>query len=73
MAMRKRPRRAIVANKECRITHRFYLLSAGKQSRSRKSRQCDKWIFCLTAGTFLPAHQEFFNEQKTTPEPLTSF
>ena len=28
------------------------------QSRSRKSAQDDKWSFCLTAGTLLPANQE---------------
>ena len=31
---------------------------AGAQSRSRKFEQCAKWIFCLTAGTVLPANQE---------------
>jgi hypothetical protein len=29
-----------------------------QQSRSRKSAQCDKWSFCLTAGTLWPANQE---------------
>ena len=30
----------------------------GRKSRSRKSAQCDKWSFCLTAGTLWPANQE---------------
>ena len=30
----------------------------GGQSRSRKSAQDDKWSFCLTAGTVVPANQE---------------
>src|SRR5215211_7303588 len=30
----------------------------GAESRSRNSAQGDKWNFCLTAGTLLPANQE---------------
>ncbi len=28
------------------------------ESRSRNSAQGDKWSFCLTAGTLVPANQE---------------
>jgi hypothetical protein len=28
------------------------------KSRLRKSEQVDKWSFCLTAGTLVPANQE---------------
>jgi hypothetical protein len=34
------------------------LISAGGQSRSRKSAQDDKWSFCLTTGTLCPTNQE---------------
>ena len=33
-------------------------LSAAPQSRLRKFEQVDKWSFCLTAGTLVPANQE---------------
>ncbi len=34
------------------------LITDGPQSRLRKFEQVDKWSFCLTAGTLMPANQE---------------
>src|SRR6185503_12178171 len=31
---------------------------SGGKSRLRKSEQVDKWSYCLTAGTLVPANQE---------------
>jgi N-acetylmuramic acid 6-phosphate etherase len=33
-------------------------LRSARESRLRKSEQVDKWSFCLTAGTLVPANQE---------------
>jgi len=38
--------------------HKTALWAISVKSRSRKSAQCDKWSFCLTAGTLWPANQE---------------
>jgi putative transposase len=40
------------------------------QSRSRKSEQCDKWSFCLTASKISPRIRRD-DEQETTPESHT--
>ena len=45
-----------IANAACNAWNR--LCAEVGQSRSRKSAQKDKWSFCLTAGTVVPANQE---------------
>ncbi len=36
----------------------YETLIGDQQSRLRKFEQIDKWSFCLTAGTLVPANQE---------------
>jgi hypothetical protein len=40
------------------VTYAYEPPARTPQSRLRKFEQVDKWSFCLTAGTLVPANQE---------------
>ena len=47
-----------IAEEAIAFMRHYAVCDEDHQSRSRKSAQDDKWSFCLTAGTLLPANQE---------------